>query len=1375
MALPKIGTIGQKVSDNGYLYQWTGVGWKNLGQQTANVANVVAISNKGVSVGNTSVNAVVGNASLIVSNTTLKTSVNTSGVVAGNSTVSSALTQSSLTFVNTSPGNTSITTIGVFAGNSTANNIFTKAGISTTNSTGNVNITAGAVSVGNNTLLTNGEIRVGNITSNILANSTQITIYGAIDQITGQIQTATINSTAFSQTANNALYLAGVSATNYVKTTGNYTLAGMITFSDGILTSPSSNVNFKGPFKIYYDTTLRQSYYTGTSYNALNSDALGNFPASAYELKASLAADVLLLKSANAIYADDGAKLGGVLAANYVNTAGNYTISGKHIYTSNVELRGLTALTPSYLVINTNASIWASGSKGTLGQILVSTGTTVRWDDASAVVDQTASYDWTGKHTFADTVSFAKTILGTANNALYLAGTPASSYALKTYADTKAQIAWSNAISDILNSKLTYTAPVRYYNPDGGRVDLTIGTYYVTDTDYYNGNVYPPDYIDFYANSTFAALTSYVYGNRNYGEYNYSAANLVTKGITFGSSSYYYNPYGTNYSNSYFSTVNTTAIYITNTTVTNPTNAPSFTSTKTFSANVNLISISNNSGYAANIASNKIMVGNSSLYTNAIGGTINFRSAVYTKVGAISFTIPAGQVGTRNTLQVSTITTPTITTINTALNNGLVPYFYINNVWTGTITGYSLVGGIATLTLNSSYTFALNDTVLFQTTMGTLDGTVNSSFYSGDANNAIYFGNAASSAYVNTTGNFQIGGTLNFKTISANNDIGLGGQVLVSSGTEGNVYWSPVGGDGGLIGTVTKINTANGISGGPITGFGTLRIQPNTGIIANNFGVFVNTGYLDTVYTRLDGAYPITGSLTISNDLHVTGNIYLSGQTTFITANNLVVNDSIIALHTKYDTVTGTFTPLTTNDTRLIGLSYHYFDTEERNALLVMNQSNSFLTYYNTSIALSTVPDPIPRGLGTIQAGHLYVGNATMGDTQSADHADIRIGNTTVYTIVNSTIFTGTANNSNKLGGVSATNYVTFTDVTHFVRDDNTGSSTLLKGDYQFLGGTSGSPGGTLKLNTQIYANNALPPAKNYVLTSGGSGAYNNVYWSSIPDLFGGAVTEIVVSDGLNGGTITSTGTISVNYGNGLLIDSTSKALYVKVGATDPVSGITSANSLIVNSSGVYVNTAWLAYQAANNSSYLGGVAASHYVQNTDSRTLSGNLTFTSNVTTFTSNVKFNAYVASNAIPYPVDARTLGNTSNRWAKLYVSGVGITGAGVYIGNTYLTDDVNGSDALVVNSFIANTATVNNFVGNNASLVHPLPANSGGIGINTYTIGDIIYASATNAFTTLSIPHGGTGSGIVANGQILQIVNNLPVWGSIDCGESNWAPL
>ena len=78
------------------------------------------------------------------------------------------------------------------------------------------------------------------------------------------------------------------------------------------------------------------------------------------------------------------------------------------------------------------------------------------------------------------------------------------------------------------------------------------------------------------------------------------------------------------------------------------------------------------------------------------------------------------------------------------------------------------------------------------------------------------------------------------------------------------------------------------------------------------------------------------------------------------------------------------------------------------------------------------------------------------------------------------------------------------------------------------------------------------------VLTSGAAG---NVYWSTVAGGGSGTVTSVATGNGLTGGPITSTGTVSVVANSGI----------------------------VANATGVYVNTAYIATLAANNSTYFGG------------------------------------------------------------------------------------------------------------------------------------------------------------------------------------------
>lgn len=64
-----------------------------------------------------------------------------------------------------------------------------------------------------------------------------------------------------------------------------------------------------------------------------------------------------------------------------------------------------------------------------------------------------------------------------------------------------------------------------------------------------------------------------------------------------------------------------------------------------------------------------------------------------------------------------------------------------------------------------------------------------------------------------------------------------------------------------------------------------------------------------------------------------------------------------------------------------------------------------------------------------------------------------------------------------------------------------------------------------------------------------------------------------------------------------------------------------------------------------------------------------------------------------------------------------------------------------------------------VANTLTLTSALNSNSGGTGQSSYTAGDLLYANGTYSVAKL---------GVGANGEVLQIVNNLPAYGSLDGG-------
>ena len=111
-----------------------------------------------------------------------------------------------------------------------------------------------------------------------------------------------------------------------------------------------------------------------------------------------------------------------------------------------------------------------------------------------------------------------------------------------------------------------------------------------------------------------------------------------------------------------------------------------------------------------------------------------------------------------------------------------------------------------------------------------------------------------------------------------------------------------------------------------------------------------------------------------------------------------------------------------------------------------------------------------------------------------------------------------------------------------------------------------------------IFANGVIGTS-GQVLHSNGVG----VYWADDDQ----GVTSVATGDGLTGGTITTTGTVSVLANNGITANST--GLFV-----------TQGTGAVVNSTGVHVNTVFIGTLTANNSTNFNGQSASFYTNATN-------------------------------------------------------------------------------------------------------------------------------------------------------------------------------
>ena len=146
------------------------------------------------------------------------------------------------------------------------------------------------------------------------------------------------------------------------------------------------------------------------------------------------------------------------------------------------------------------------------------------------------------------------------------------------------------------------------------------------------------------------------------------------------------------------------------------------------------------------------------------------------------------------------------------------------------------------------------------------------------------------------------------------------------------------------------------------------------------------------------------------------------------------------------------------------------------------------------------------------------------------------------------------------------------------------------------------------------------------VLTSNGVG----VYWSTVSG-GGGGVTSVATGNGLIGGTITTTGTISILANNGTTANTS--GLFVASGT-----------GIVVNTGGVHVNSSYIATLDANNSSFLGGTAAASYQLNS---TLAANVaTLAANSATYANSSSTNTFTVGTASYFVANGNVgIGNSS----------------------------------------------------------------------------------------------------------------------------------
>jgi hypothetical protein len=415
------------------------------------------------------------NTTLGGTNTSITSNLNVTGSITGVTANLSTSVNSALITVGTSVVANSA---GVYAtGQVNASSVTTTGVI--------VNTTA--IAVGANVVVNSSAQFVGNTSQYANVSAGQIVLSG------NSTNTSTINSTSFTGTANNALYLANSAAANYVQNTDSRTLSGNLTFSaanvyfnNGLFIGANvvanttavlignSTVNTMataGQIQFSGGATVNSTIYTGIAYTANNATNLGGIAAANFVANTTsglvsnssgtfinpntgiVANSTGLFVNAayiNTISANNSAYLGDIAAANYVQSAVNTNITGIYTYGANV-------------VFSNGSVLIANGSFGTNTQVLISNGTSMYWGTFSAnnalslggvnaafFVQNTDSRVLSGNLSFTGAnISFSNTTGIWANGSLGTAGQGLLSNGSAVYwgtagVNTAAQYTWSN-------------------------------------------------------------------------------------------------------------------------------------------------------------------------------------------------------------------------------------------------------------------------------------------------------------------------------------------------------------------------------------------------------------------------------------------------------------------------------------------------------------------------------------------------------------------------------------------------------------------------------------------------------------------------------------------------------------------------------------------------------------------------------------------------------------------------------------------------------------------------------------------------------------------------------------------------------------------
>ena len=518
--------------------------------------------------------------------------------------------------------------------------------------------------------------------------------------------------------------------------------------------------------------------------------------------------------------------------------------------------------------------------------------------------------------------------------------------------------------------------------------------------------------------------------------------------------------------------------------------------------------------------------------------------------------------------------------------------------------------------------------------------------------------------------------------------------------------------------------------------------MPDVNFVVKN-GLTVNGAF--TANSTVVNAAAITSTSLTTSTVNAT-----SVNTATANATTSIVVGGNVSINTSSLFVSNTLGNTTTS-AGLISINNGAFranSTVVNAAAVIATSVNS--TSVNTATANATT--------SIVVGGNILVNTTAFFVNSASSNTTITSGQISISGItVNSTIYQGTANNANNLGGIAASSYVNSAQL----------SSNLT--NYAALVGATFT--GPVTVSNTLTVSNNVTVTGNLIVT--GTTVYANVTNMDIRDInitVAKGVATAAAADGA-GITVDAAGA-TWNYNNGTNSWQTNINLLpasnnnLNLGNTNLVWANVHANNIVGANLYGTIQTASQPNITANNSSFLGGVAAASY-QTTAG--LSANVaTLTANNSSFLGGIAAASYVnsaqlSSNLTNYQTTAGLSANVATLTAN-NASFLGGIAAASYVNSAQLSSNLGNYAALTGSTFsgtvnVGSNVTVNtsaffvsNTLGNTTTTAGLISINGGAFRANSTAVNAAAVIATSVNSTSVNTATANATTSIVVGGNV-----------------------